>query len=75
MIGVLVNSIYDFQKLRIQIGNRICAQFLDRISVKDGEDEEAKKDKTLKVLFASFKRITDGVAEYRKNSKLPSHNP
>jgi hypothetical protein len=65
---------YDLQKIRIQMGLRLCANFRSRLSVLAGEepDEEGELSeeatKIIDQLKESYKRLTDGVA---KNRTLP----
>jgi hypothetical protein len=62
-LRTVVRGAYDIQKLRIQMGNRLAAQFRQKLglkpSEKEAEDKEAKK--MLDRLRASFKKITDGI--------------
>ena len=59
----LTRGAYDIQKLRIQIGNRLCAAFRSRLGLKAQEGEKKDKDakKILDRLRAEYKKITDGV--------------
>lgn len=64
-----VRGVYDEQELRIQMGNRIVANFKSKLGIKPGtkEDEssvEAKK--ILRTLRLTHDRITDGVSLSRR---------
>lgn len=59
----MTRSIYDLQKLRIQMGNRIAINFRSKLGQAPGEkleDDQAKK--VLKQILADYSRITDGIA-------------
>lgn len=63
----LTKSIYDIQKLRIQIGNRIAGNFRAKMGQDPGEKLEDKEaNKIIKNLAGEFKRLTDGVVLSRK---------
>src|SRR4029077_13404774 len=63
----MVKSAYALQKLRIQTGLRLCANF--RSELKTDEDEEGELSKEakelIKELYATYKRLCDGVARRR----------
>lgn len=63
-LRVLVRGVYDIQKLRIQMGNRIVGNFKVKLGQEPGHGE-AEMDKEgkeiLKRLRASYNKITDGV--------------
>lgn len=63
LIKSYVRGIYDFQKVRIEMGNRLCAQFRAKLGLEPSESEEEDQDAsdTLKALRVSYKKITDGV--------------
>lgn len=66
-----VRGVYDLQKLRISIGNRLVAQFKVKLGYipgtkeKDSLEEESKQ--ILKEIEKSYKKITDGIKK-----ELPS---
>ena len=64
-IRSIVRGAYDLQKMRIQTGNRLVANFKSRLGQAPGVSEEAAFDDEhadfLKDLRADFDRITDGV--------------
>ena len=65
-IRVMVKSAYAIQKLRIQTGLRLCANF--RSQLKDDPDDEelsAEAQELIKELYASYKKLTEGVAKRR----------
>lgn len=65
LIRTMVRGIYNLQKLRIQMGNRVTANFKSKLGLDPAgmsEKELAKQEKkVLDQLRASYKRITDGV--------------
>jgi hypothetical protein len=68
-VCLFIRGIYSVQKLRIQIGNRICAQFKAKLGQAPGTSEDDLDDDSVKILDqlrTEFKKITDGV----KNVKL-----
>jgi hypothetical protein len=70
-LKAMTRGAYDLQKLRIQTGLRLCANFKSKLGNIAGETEdelEENAQKVLTLLKASFKRLTDGVA---KNRTLP----
>jgi len=67
-LRMMVRGAYDLQRLRIQSGLRLCANFRNQIGqkpdMKEAElDDEAKK--ILKELRETYKRLTDGIAGNR----------
>lgn len=70
-LGAMVRSAYAQQKLRIQCGLRLCANFRSELGQADGDSEDelplAAKE-LLKELRQSFRRLTDGIA---RNRTLP----
>lgn len=66
MLRQMTRSIYDLQKLRIQMGNRIAINFRTKLGQDPGEkleDEQAKK--VLKTILSDYSRLTDGIAELK----------
>lgn len=63
-LRTMVRGLYDIQHLRIGMGNRIAANFREKLGVKSGEKVEGNEDATkiLKQLKADYKRVTDGIA-------------
>lgn len=62
----LVRSIYDLQKLRIQIGNRIVANFRFKLGQDPGKPTSDIKDQGQKILrevLRDYRRMTDGVID------------
>jgi hypothetical protein len=75
-VGVLrtmVRSAYDLQKLRVQMGNRLCATFKSKLGVKPGTKEsetlDKEEQKILKELRMRFDKLTTGVTK-----ALPAKN-
>lgn len=69
-VGVLrtmVRSAYDLQKLRVQMGNRLCATFKSKLGGKPGEKESDSIDevdqKLLRELRVRFDKLTTGVTK------------
>ncbi len=73
-IRIAVRSLYDQQKIRIQIGNRITAAFRVKLGLEPSQAEEDDKEakKLLDQIRAEFKRVTDGVKRITKNIKTDS---
>lgn len=72
-IRVIVRGAYDLQELRIQMGNRIVANFKAKLGQAPSEsedylDEDAKR--ILKDLRSSYKKITDGVKNFPKHKNF-----
>lgn len=68
-LRAMVRGAYDLQKLRIQAGLRLCANFRSQIGQAAGDVEEDLDDEAkeiLEKLRESFKRLTDGIADGRK---------
>lgn len=63
-IRAFVRGAYDLQKLRIETGNRLCANFRTKLGIKPGMKEDEADDDTKNILAglrAEFCKITDGV--------------
>jgi hypothetical protein len=59
-----VRSFYTLQQLRIEMGNRIVAQFKTKIGIVPGKKEENQEEDVKDILDrlrADYKKITDGV--------------
>ena len=72
-VRTLVRSTYDLQKIRIQMGNRIAAQFKAKLGQQPGQSEEAltaDAQEMLRILRLSYNRITDGLVLDKRWSKL-----
>lgn len=57
-----IDTFYDLQKLRIQVGNRLCASF------KYGSDDSNEDDKFIMVLIGEYDRVTDTLVEQFDNN-------
>lgn len=82
-IRCMVSSIYDLQKVRISIGNRIVQSFYISMGIKpsekkvitveqsdsEKEKEDKKKKSTLLLLRKEYQRVTDYVTENNKTIK------
>lgn len=70
MIRPLVRGVYDAQKLRIEMGNRLCANFKAKLGVEPSvsEDEQLAPDaeELLKTLKIAYKNLGTAVAEFKK---------
>lgn len=69
LLRTMVFSAYDLQKLRIQMGLRLCANFRSQLT--EESEEEGLSEEAVKVideLKKSYRRLTDGIA---KNRTLP----
>ncbi len=66
-LRVAVRSVYDLQKLRIQVGNRISASFRAKLGIEPGEKlkdvEDTEAQKILKRVKADYKLLNSGYAE------------
>jgi Transposase IS116/IS110/IS902 family len=65
-LRTMVRGVYDIQKLRIQMGNRIVGAFKARLGQAPGSSEEELEQDAkdiLEVLRLSYNRITDGVVD------------
>lgn len=64
-IRIIVRGAYDIQKLRIQMGNRIVAQFKAKLgqapSHKEEDDLDEEAQELLKEIRAEYKKLMDGV--------------
>lgn len=73
-IRCLVRGLYDIQKLRIQIGNRITANFkakeLGQTAGKSEEELETEEKNILLTLRERFKKITDGIKSFPTRNKF-----
>jgi len=80
-LRVMVRGAYDLQKLRIQMGLRLCANFRARLGAPEDEADDpsteaqgkpelsAQAQGIITQLKASYGRLTDGVA---RNRTLPA---
>lgn len=72
-IRTLVRGAYDLQKLRIQTGNRVVANFKAKLGQSPGEKEEVidEEGQTLmEILRLEHSRITDGVVDLPSPAKF-----
>ncbi len=67
-IRALVRGTYDLQRLRIEHGNRLVANFRAKLGLEPGEKPE-ETPRVLLDLETRFKRITDGVVEVTRRRK------
>lgn len=63
ILRTIVRGAYDLQKVRIEMGNRICAQFRSKLGLAPSQPEEDDKEaaKVLDRLRERYAKITDGV--------------
>jgi hypothetical protein len=69
-IRPIVRAIYDLQKVRIAIGNRVGASFRAKLDIAPGEKKEEAEEEVKKILDQiahDYKLLTDGYAEKGKN--------
>jgi hypothetical protein len=72
-LRAIVRGAHDIQKLRIQTGNRIVANFKTKLGQAPGEDEDtlnAEGKMILNNIRIQYKKITDGVKDFPKQSKF-----
>jgi hypothetical protein len=65
-LKTIVSGVYQLQKLRIQTGNRIAANFRAKLGLLPSDDEkklEKQDQETLAVLRMAYRRLTDGIVE------------
>lgn len=73
MVRSLVRGLYDVQKLRIQIGNRLVANFKAKLGIdlKTPEDKaDADSKRVLMYLRNSYKTLSEGVAGSTRSRML-----
>lgn len=71
-LRAMTRGAYDLQRLRMQAGLRLCANFKSKMGQIPGSTEEELEEEALKVidkLRGSFVRLTDGIA---RNRLLPA---
>lgn len=70
-LRLMVKGAYDLQKIRIQMGLRLCANFRNKLKKPPVEGEESEEELSeeaeslIKQLKASYGRLTDGIAARR----------
>lgn len=65
-VRVLVRGAYDIQKLRIQMGNRICQNFRHKLGISSSQPEEEMDNvakEVMKKLRASHEKLASAVAK------------
>jgi len=70
-LKILVRGAYDLQKLRIQMGNRIVANFKGRLGQKPSESEDTidqEGKRLLAQIRSSYKKITDKVKTFPRQA-------
>lgn len=67
-LKISVRGVYDIQKLRVSMGNRLVANFRAKLGIEPGEKEEdgldAEGKELMDTLRADFKKITDGLKRF-----------
>jgi hypothetical protein len=74
-IRPIVRAVYDIQKLRIAIGNRVAASFRAKLGLLPGEKEDQAEEKDgqlLQQLRSEYKLLSDAYAA--EGSKITSRN-
>lgn len=65
------NAVYffdDIQKVRIAMGNRVCATYRAGMNLKSGKEmDDKEKDKLMSKVLGEYQRITDYYAETMKS--------
>lgn len=69
MLIALVKSYYDAQKIRIEVGNRICANTRTKLGQAAGEKDE-DVDNSLKKLIFEYERIADVLTSDNVRAKV-----
>jgi len=72
-LRTITRGAYDLQKLRIQMGNRIVGNFKAKLGQEPGTKEkelDAEGKKILENLRKHYKKITDGVAIFPRQSSF-----
>lgn len=72
-LRTLVRGAYDMQKIRIQVGNRIAMNYLNKTSVsmdakQEGDDEKTKQ--AMDLLRASYTTLTNGLKKLPRQSSF-----
>jgi len=64
-LKAMVRGCYDIQKIRIQTGNRIVANFRAKLGLEPGEKEKSKKEANtlLNQIRKEYKLITSGITD------------
>lgn len=74
IIKAIVRGLYDIQKLRVQMGNRITANFkakeLGQTAGKSEEDLGKEEKRILALLRERYKKITDGIKSFPTKGKF-----
>lgn len=71
LMRAMVRGAYDFQKIRIQIGQRIVANFKSKLGIEPGtkEKDNAQAKKILAQLNKDYKLITESIIDKRISRK------
>lgn len=74
LLRSLIRGLYDYQKLRIGMGNRIFAAFRHKLDLapSDAEEDNPAAKKLLDELRMEYKRVTDGVSRITRRTKIKS---
>ena len=70
-LKTMVRGAYDLQKIRIQVGNRLTANFRAKLGLQPSDKEselEEKEQHILDMLRARYKLLTDGVATFPRKT-------
>jgi hypothetical protein len=68
-IRTITRSAYDFQQVRVDIGNRIVANFREKLGIPPGEEAEEEAEEILAELRQRWRKITDGVVRVTRRKK------
>jgi hypothetical protein len=79
VVRLMVRGVYDLQAVRIQMGNRIVANFRSKLGIVDVPETATEKDKAseakkvLDAITESYNRVTDAIVDSEHSkTKLPS---
>lgn len=70
IIRTMVRGVYDLQKLRIETGNRIVANFREKLGLNTTDADDTEAQNVLKDLEMRYRRITDGITLVTRRRKF-----
>ena len=75
VLRAVVMGAYDLQKLRIQAGLRLCANFRARLGAipadeDESEEAEAERELAIKLIKADYARLTDAIVSPKGRSNM-----
>jgi len=66
VIKSIVRGVYDVQKLRIQTGNRVVANFRAKLGIPPGKEDSKEIKRMMRLLKADYDKITDAIVAKSK---------